>query len=74
MPAWGDKKDFFQYYLGAFSFNSGGGFDGSTGDPFLPEATDTPYTGGGLWTFNGPDSAQNHVGGGARAGARPPRS
>jgi Zinc carboxypeptidase/Immune inhibitor A peptidase M6 len=60
---WGDKNDFIQYYLGAFSFNSGGGFDSSTGNPFPLEATDTPYTGGGPWTFNGADSAQNHVGG-----------
>jgi Zinc carboxypeptidase len=61
---WGDKNDFLQYYLGAFAFNSGGGFDTTTGDPFPLVATDTPYTGGGPWTFNGPDSAGNHVGGG----------
>lgn len=68
---WGDKNDFIQYYLGAFSFNSGGGFDGSTGDPFPLGATDTPYTGGGPWTFNGSDSAGNHVGG---AGLNPTAS
>jgi len=62
---WGDKNDFLQYYLGAFSRNAGGGFDGvpGLGDPFPLEATDTPYTGGGPWTFNGPDSAGNHIGG-----------
>lgn len=56
-----DKNDFLQYYLGAFAYNSDGGTDPATGEPFPLEATDTPYTGGGPWTFNGADSAQNHV-------------
>jgi Zinc carboxypeptidase len=58
---WADKNDFIQYYLGAFAYNSDGGTDPGTGNPFPLVATDTPYTGGGPWTFNGPDSAQNHV-------------
>ncbi|MGH3923281.1 MAG: M14 family zinc carboxypeptidase, partial [Pseudonocardiaceae bacterium] len=58
---WGDKNDFIQYYMGAFAYNSDGGTDPATGDPFPLVATDTPYTGGGPWTFNGADSAQNHV-------------
>ncbi|MGH2653412.1 MAG: M14 family zinc carboxypeptidase [Actinomycetota bacterium] len=58
---WADKNDFLQYYLGGFAYNSDGGTDPATGNPFPLEATDTPYTGGGPWTFNGADSAQNHV-------------
>ena len=58
---WADKNDFLQYYLGGFAYNSDGGTDPETGNPFPLEATDTPYTGGGPWTFNGADSAQNHV-------------
>jgi hypothetical protein len=58
---WADKNDFIQYYLGAFAYNSDGGTDPDTGEPYPLVATDTPYTGGGPWTFNGPDSAQNHV-------------
>jgi hypothetical protein len=58
---WADKNDFLQYYLGAFAYNSDGGTDPATGDPYPLEATDTPYTGGGPWTFNGPDSAGNHL-------------
>lgn len=57
---WADKNDFLQYYLGGFAYNSDGGTD-PAGDPFPLEATDTPYTGGGPWTFNGADSAQNQV-------------
>jgi Zinc carboxypeptidase len=56
-----DKNDFFQYYLGAFAYNSDGGTDPDTGNPFPLVATDTPYTGGGPWTFNSAESAQNHV-------------
>lgn len=58
---WADKNDFLQYYLGGFAYNSDGGTDPATGNPFPLVATDTPYTGGGPWTFNGADSAQNHV-------------
>jgi Zinc carboxypeptidase len=55
-----DKNDFLQYYLGAYAYNSDAGTD-PDGNPFPLVATDTPYTGGGPWTFNGPRSAQNHV-------------
>jgi Zinc carboxypeptidase len=58
---WADKNDFLQYYLGAFLYNSDGGTDPETGNPFPLEATDTPYTGGGPWTFNGSDSAGNQI-------------
>jgi hypothetical protein len=58
---WGDKNDFLQYYLGAFVYNSDGGTDPETGELFPLVATDTPYSGGGPWTFNGDDSAQNQV-------------
>ena len=58
---WADKNDFIQYYLGAFIYNSDGGTDPATGNPFPLVATDTPYTGGGPWTFNGIDSAQNQI-------------
>jgi hypothetical protein len=58
---WGDKNDFIQYYLGAFIYQSDGGTDPATGEPFEVDGLPgSPYE-GLSWTFNGPDSAQNHV-------------
>jgi hypothetical protein len=55
-----DKNDFLQYYLGAFIYNSDGGTNPDTGDPFPVNGVGNPYSGAG-WTFNGADSAQNQV-------------
>ncbi|MGH2682125.1 MAG: M14 family zinc carboxypeptidase [Actinomycetota bacterium] len=55
---WADKNDFIQYYLGAFIYNSDGGTDPETGEPFPVEGVSDPYEGMG-WEFNGADSAQN---------------
>ncbi|MGH3029574.1 MAG: M14 family zinc carboxypeptidase [Gaiellaceae bacterium] len=53
-----DKNDFIQYYLGALLYNSGGGTDPDTGEPFAVEGVSDPYSGAN-WSFNGADSAQN---------------
>jgi hypothetical protein len=55
-----DKNDFLQYYLGAFIYNSDGGTDPSTFEPFPVDGVSDPYT-GASWAFNGGDSAQNQV-------------
>jgi hypothetical protein len=55
-----DKNDFLQYYLGAFIYNSDGGTDPDTGDPFPVSGVGDPYS-GAEWTFNAADSAQNQV-------------
>jgi len=55
-----DKNDFLQYYLGAYLYNSDGGTDPETGEPFPVEGVADPYTGMG-WAFNGEDSAENQV-------------
>ncbi|MGH2994903.1 MAG: hypothetical protein ACRDON_05870 [Gaiellaceae bacterium] len=53
-----DKNDFLQYYLGAFIYNSDGGTDPNTGEPFGVDGVSDPYT-GASWSFNGADSAGN---------------
>lgn len=55
-----DKNDFLQYYLGAYVYNSDGGTDPATGEPFPVLGVGDPYT-GASWTFNGADSAQNQA-------------
>jgi Zinc carboxypeptidase len=55
-----DKNDFLQYYLGAYAYNSDGGTDPDTGEPFPVVGVSDPYT-GTSWTLNGADSAQNQV-------------
>jgi len=55
-----DKNDFLQYYLGAFIYNSDGGTNLDTGDPFPVSGVGDPYTNMN-WTFNGGRSAKNQV-------------
>jgi len=55
---WADKNDFLQYYLGALLYNSDGGTDPDTGDPFPVDGIGDPFA-GMSWAFNGADSAGN---------------
>jgi hypothetical protein len=57
---WDDKNDFFQYFMGSYIYNSDGGTDPNTFEPFPVQGTDEPYTGMN-WTLNGPGSAENHA-------------
>ena len=55
-----DKNDFLQYYLSAFLYNSDGGTDPDTGEPFPVDGVSDPFS-SLSWAFNGADSAQNQV-------------
>ncbi|HSK16648.1 MAG TPA: M14 family zinc carboxypeptidase [Gaiellaceae bacterium] len=55
-----DKDDFLQYWLGAYVYNSDGGTDPSTGEPFSVAGIADPYSGLG-WGFNGVDTAANQI-------------
>ncbi|MEO8290552.1 MAG: M14 family zinc carboxypeptidase [Gaiellaceae bacterium] len=55
-----DKNDFIQYYLGAYLYNSDGGTDPDTGEPFGVDGVSSPYS-GLSWAFNDTDSAQNQL-------------
>jgi hypothetical protein len=57
---WSDKNDFLQYYLGAYIYNSLGGTNPDTGEPFSIDGVMDPYT-GMTWDVNGPASANNQV-------------
>jgi hypothetical protein len=59
---WGDKNDFLQYYLGAYLYVSGAGFD-AAGNPFPINGVDTPFSGppASAWTLGGGTSAGNQV-------------
>jgi hypothetical protein len=57
---WSDKNDFLQYYLGAYIYNSFGGTDPGTGEPYPIEGVMDPYT-GMSWGLNGTASAGNQV-------------
>jgi hypothetical protein len=56
----GDKNDFIQYYLGAYSYASDGGTNPDTGEPYPVEGVADPYT-GLTWDFNGADSEANQI-------------
>jgi hypothetical protein len=55
-----DKDDFLQYYLGAYRYESDGGTDPATGEPFPVEGVEPPYA-GLRWELNAGDSADNQV-------------
>jgi hypothetical protein len=55
-----DKNDFLQYYLGAYIYNSDGGTNHDTGEPFPVDGVSAPYS-SMTWDFNGADSAENQV-------------
>jgi hypothetical protein len=55
-----DKDDFLQYWLGAYVYNSDGGTDPETGEPFSVAGIADPFTGLG-WDFNGADTAENQL-------------
>jgi hypothetical protein len=55
-----DKDDFLQYYLGAYRYESDGGTDPATGEPFPIEGVEPPYV-GLRWELNGGDGADNQV-------------
>jgi murein tripeptide amidase MpaA len=55
-----DKNDFLQYYLGAFVYNSDGGTNPDTGEPFPIDGVSDPFTEFN-WLLNGGDGAGNQI-------------
>jgi hypothetical protein len=53
-------NDVLQYWFGAYLVNLGAGLD-DDGNAFDAFGTDTPFAGVSEWSFNGADSAGNHV-------------